>query len=42
MARKKGKSRKSSSRLRLKIMLVALFPMILMAVIVGVVAARNM
>ena len=42
MAGKKGKSRKSSSRLRLKIMLVALLPMILMAVIVGVVAARNM
>ena len=42
MAGKKGKSRKSSSRLRLKIMLVALLPMILMAVIVGVVATRNM
>lgn len=38
--RKTGK--KGGSRLRLKIMLVALLPMILMAVIVGSVAARNM
>lgn len=43
MAGKKRKGKKnSSSRLRIKIMLVALFPMILMAVIVGITAARNM
>lgn len=43
MAGKKRKGKKNgSSRLRIKIMLVALFPMILMAVIVGIIAARNM
>ncbi len=43
MAGKKRKGKKNgSSRLRIKIMLVALFPMILMAVIVGITAARNM
>lgn len=43
MVKKKKHSKKnSSSRLRIKIMLVALFPMILMAVIVGITATRNM
>lgn len=43
MAGKKRKGKKNgSSRLRIKIMLVALFPMILMAVIIGITAARNM
>lgn len=43
MVKKKKHSKKnSSSRLRIKILLVALFPMILMAVIVGITAARNM
>ena len=43
MVKKKKHSKKnSSSRLRIKIMLVALFPMILMAVIMGITAARNM
>lgn len=42
MVKKKKHSKKNSSRLRIKIMLVALFPMILMAVIVGITAARNM
>lgn len=42
MAGKKRKAKKNSSRLRMKIVLVALFPMILMAVIVGIVAMRNM
>lgn len=43
MAGKKRKGKKNgSSRLRIKIMLVALFPMILMAVIVGITATRNM
>lgn len=40
--KKKHNKKNSSSRLRIKIMLVALFPMILMAVIVGITAARNM
>ncbi len=43
MVKKKKHSKKnSSSRLRIKILLVALFPMILMAVIVGIAATRNM
>lgn len=43
MARKRRKEKKNgSSRLRIKIMLVALLPMILMAVIVGISATRNM
>lgn len=43
MARKRRKEKKNgSSRLRIKIMLVALLPMILMAVIVGITAMRNM
>ena len=42
MVKKKKHSKKNSSRLRIKIMLVALFPMILMAVIVGISATRNM
>ncbi len=43
MAGKRRKEKKNgSSRLRIKIMLVALFPMILMAVIVGISATRNM
>lgn len=43
MVKKKKHSKKnSSSRLRIKILLVALFPMILMAVIVGITATRNM
>lgn len=42
MVKKKKHSKKNSSRLRIKIMLVALFPMILMAVIVGITATRNM
>ncbi len=42
MVKKKKHSKKNSSRLRIKILLVALFPMILMAVIVGITAARNM
>lgn len=43
MVKKKKHGKKNgSSRLRIKIMLVALFPMILMAVIVGITAARNM
>lgn len=43
MAGKRRKGKKNgSSRLRLKIMLVALLPMILMAVIVGISATRNM
>lgn len=43
MVKKKKHSKKNgSSRLRIKIMLVALFPMILMAVIVGIAATRNM
>lgn len=43
MARKRRKEKKNgNSRLRIKIMLVALFPMILMAVIVGITAMRNM
>ena len=40
--KKKHNKKNSSSRLRIKIMLVALFPMILMAVIVGITATRNM
>ena len=43
MVKKKKHGKKNgNSRLRIKIMLVALFPMILMAVIVGITAARNM
>ncbi len=43
MAGKRRKEKKNgSSRLRIKIMLVALLPMILMAVIVGISATRNM
>lgn len=43
MVKKKKHGKKNgNSRLRIKIMLVALFPMILMAVIVGIAAARNM
>ena len=43
MARKRRKEKKNgSSRLRIKIMLVALLPMILMVVIVGISATRNM
>lgn len=43
MARKRRKEKKNgSSRLRIKIMLVALLPMILMVVIVGITAMRNM
>ncbi len=43
MARKRREEKKNgSSRLRIKIMLVALLPMILMAVIVGISATRNM
>ena len=42
MARKRRKEKKNGSRLRIKIMLVALLPMILMAVIVGISATRNM
>ena len=43
MARKRRKEKKNgSSRLRIKIMLVALLPMTLMAVIVGITAMRNM
>ena len=43
MARKRRKEKKNgSSRLRIKMMLVALLPMILMAVIVGISATRNM
>lgn len=43
MARKRRKEKKNgSSRLWIKIMLVALLPMILMAVIVGITAMRNM
>lgn len=43
MARKRRKEKKNgSSRLWIKIMLVALLPMILMAVIVGISATRNM
>ncbi len=43
MAKKRRKEKKNgSSRLRIKIMLVALLPMILMAVIVGISATRNM
>lgn len=43
MVKKKKHGKKNgNSRLRIKILLVALFPMILMAVIVGITATRNM
>ena len=42
MARKRRKEKKNGSSMRIKIMLVALLPMILMAVIVGISATRNM